>query len=287
VACPASSDWTACDYAGVEVRCVEARGVSFHTEVEGACAKAQPPLLLLSGGPGCPHDCFHPGLSRLADVRRLIYFDYRGCGSTSTPSDASAFSVEHDAADAEAIRASICGETRVDLLGYSHGGLVALKMATLFPQSIRSLMLVSVPIGESDEAIDARTDNDPFNKAMEKLEYGCEEWVELYWKFYRHRPATPLERKYGERCRRYFSSPRYGLLAKHYADDATDWEHELGKLALPILLICGKHDPIASAEQQGRLVKSLRRGTLRVFGESRHEPFHDEPEEFARAANGS
>ncbi len=44
------------------------------------------PLLVLHGGPGLNHSYFLPFLAKLEEKYRVIYYDQRACGRSTTPS---------------------------------------------------------------------------------------------------------------------------------------------------------------------------------------------------------
>src|SRR5215213_1094999 len=49
-------------------------GIDLHYETEGVGDET---VVVIHGGPGMPHEYFHPGLSNLAKYARLVYFDRR------------------------------------------------------------------------------------------------------------------------------------------------------------------------------------------------------------------
>jgi pimeloyl-ACP methyl ester carboxylesterase len=104
-------------------------------------AGAGPPLLCHPGGPGCSAACFG-GLSELAAERTVLLLDPRGTGGSDRPADPSAYDLEDYAADIEAVREYL-GLERLDVLGHSHGGFVAITWAGTYPESVSRLVLAS------------------------------------------------------------------------------------------------------------------------------------------------
>src|SRR5260370_39604108 len=82
------------------------------------------PAFVLHGGPGAPHDSLLPQYDRLAHGRALLYYDQRGGGRSPVPRETPVGWREH-VADLEGLRRD-WGLSRVTLLGYSWGGLLAL-----------------------------------------------------------------------------------------------------------------------------------------------------------------
>ena len=114
----------------------DVNGVSLHYEEHGSGE----PLVLLHGGLGAG-EMFEAIMPALSARRRVITVDLQGHGGTAdvdrplrpqTMADDVAALIEH------------LGLPRADVMGYSLGGLVALRTAIQHPQRVRRLVLVSV-----------------------------------------------------------------------------------------------------------------------------------------------
>src|SRR3954447_20625125 len=111
-------------------------GLSLHYEEHGAGE----PLILLHGGIGAG-EMFAPILPALGEGRRVITVDLQGHGGTADvdrPLRADLM------ADDIAALLDHLGLEQVDLMGYSLGGIVALRTAIQHPERVRRLVLVSV-----------------------------------------------------------------------------------------------------------------------------------------------
>jgi pimeloyl-ACP methyl ester carboxylesterase len=100
-----------------------------------------PPLLCHPGGPGSS-SAYFGDLSELAAERTLLLLDPRGTGESDPPADPEAYDLEDYAADIEAVRADL-GMERLDLLGHSHGGFVAMTWAARVSDHVGKLVLAS------------------------------------------------------------------------------------------------------------------------------------------------
>jgi pimeloyl-ACP methyl ester carboxylesterase len=100
-----------------------------------------PPLVLHPGGPGCSGAHFGE-LPELAAERTLIVLDPRGTGDSERPADRSDYALEAYAADVEEVRERL-GLDRLDLLGHSHGGFVAMTWAGTYPDRVGRLVLAN------------------------------------------------------------------------------------------------------------------------------------------------
>jgi proline iminopeptidase len=99
------------------------------------------PLVGLPGGPGRTPD-YLGDLGGLSGSRELILPDTRGTGESESPADPATYRCDQLARDVEALRAEL-GLERVDLLGHSAGGNVALSYAAAYPDRLGHLILLS------------------------------------------------------------------------------------------------------------------------------------------------
>lgn len=114
--------------------------VSLFVRTSGA--PAAPVLLVLHGGPEWDHSYLLPALDDLSDIRRVVLFDLRGCGRSSTGLAPDAYQPDLCVADAAALVGEL-GAGRVDLLGFSYGGQLAMLVAERHPELIDRLVLAS------------------------------------------------------------------------------------------------------------------------------------------------
>jgi pimeloyl-ACP methyl ester carboxylesterase len=99
------------------------------------------PLVLLHGGIGAS-EMFAAILDELAEDRRVIAVDLQGHGHTADIDRP--LRPEYMADDIAALIEHL-GLERADLMGYSLGGMVALRTAIQHPARVRRLVVVSVP----------------------------------------------------------------------------------------------------------------------------------------------
>src|SRR5262245_56847223 len=114
---------------------VPIQGVNYYYELHGNGE----PLLLLHGGMGSI-DMFGPNLAILAEHREVIAVDMQGHGR-STLGDRPIRVT--DMGDDMAALLKELGYRQVDVLGYSMGGAVALRLAIQHPARVRRLVLIS------------------------------------------------------------------------------------------------------------------------------------------------
>jgi len=99
-------------------------------------------VLMVHGGPGMPHDYLAPFEDLASFGYRVVFYDQLGCGRSARARDPAEYSIDRDVADLEALRSAL-HLGRVDLVGSSYGGLVAIAYALAHPDGLRSLVSVS------------------------------------------------------------------------------------------------------------------------------------------------
>jgi len=92
---------------------------------------AGPILVGHPGGPGFS-SLYLSDLAGLGEAFTLVLLNPRGTGGSSAPADARAYSTADYVADVEELRLHL-GEEKLNVLGHSHGGIVAMAYAAEHP----------------------------------------------------------------------------------------------------------------------------------------------------------
>jgi pimeloyl-ACP methyl ester carboxylesterase len=108
---------------------------------------ALPMLVVIHGGPTWDHTYLLPAADELADSAHVVMFDLRGCGRSSrTPPvgnlPVTALQPDYLADDTAALVRQL-GAGRADILGFSYGGMIAMRVVEQHPQAVRSVILAS------------------------------------------------------------------------------------------------------------------------------------------------
>lgn len=113
------------------------------------------PLVLINGGPGGTHHCFHPWFSRAKTFARVVYYDQRGTGLSDYTPGPNGYSVDQAVADLDAVRAAL-GIDKWVVLGYSYGGFLAQLYAVAHPDRMMGLVLLGASPGMWTEMMPSR-----------------------------------------------------------------------------------------------------------------------------------
>jgi proline iminopeptidase len=220
-------------------------------------------VLLHSGGPGCSSRYFGE-LPELAAERTLLLLDPRGTGDSDRPADPSAYDLEDYAADIEAVRDHL-GLERLDLLGHSHGGFVAINWAGSNPDRVGRLVLASTTPRFTDEIrarrerrIESHRGKPYFEEALAALQarregrYSSEEELEA---LFRHdwRLQTAPEIDYHPIAEALAESGNNADALDHFNGRIAagmDQRGSLERINAPTLVICGELDPFAAAAEE-------------------------------------
>ncbi|MDI6103358.1 alpha/beta hydrolase [Actinoplanes sp. NEAU-A12] len=109
--------------------------------------RALPVLVVIHGGPTWDHSYLLPAIADLVDVAHVVVFDLRGCGRSHRTPPIGDLPESHLQPDlladdvAALIRAVTAGPA--DVLGFSFGGRIAMRLVQQQPGVVRRLVLAS------------------------------------------------------------------------------------------------------------------------------------------------
>lgn len=269
---------------------VTLNGVQIHYTVRGA----GPVMIAHSGGPGMDAR-FWDDFAKIDDFVTIVMIHPRGSG-LSGDAAGEAYLLPDYAADVEALRIHL-GLAKPIVIGWSHGGMVAMQYASSYLDSLSKLILFDTSayfgefLGDIEGAVQAFKNEPWFEKSFAALkaewagEYETDEDMARLWaeemKFY----FTTFDERaeaYHERTK---DLPvRIGSL-KTFNDreaSALDLRPELKRIAVPTLVIVGRHDFITNVAMAEEIVKHIPNARLEVFEDSGHFALVEEPEKFYR-----
>ena len=230
-----------------------------------------PPLLLIMGIGG-NLDMWDPLLPHLPG-RELVMFDFPGTGNSGWSGLPATM-----AGNALFLRLLIraLGHRRVDVLGYSWGGMLAQHLAIQHPRVVRRLVLAATtyglgaippgPVVATRMLTTRRYYSRPyFNKIA----------PHIYGGRYRHDPSLV-----NADARRRVGRPpsTYGYLTQLAAIAGYSTMPGLPLICAPTLIIAGDDDPIAPSFNANVMARLIRRAELHVIAGAGHMVLFDSPE---------
>lgn len=115
---------------------------------------ARPPLIVVHGGPTWDHSYLAPAVEQLGDVAHVVMFDLRGCGRSARIPPLGDLDIDDLRPDllADDVAALVdhLGVERADVLGFSYGGMIAMRVADQHPDRVRRLALASTTAYRGD-----------------------------------------------------------------------------------------------------------------------------------------
>lgn len=244
------------------------------------------PCFVLHGGPGMDHSYFRPWLSPLADTLQLIYVDHRGTGRSARPA-LETCTIAQMADDLEALRRYL-GLGRVTVLGNSFGGFWALVYALRHPASLNRLILVSTaPSHEfaQDAEREAARRATPLQRetmpavfaGRVETEEAFRRWWDIMLPLYFYRWDARIGTEMIERG---IDNPLVAAYMFTHEIPKYDVRPQLGEIAVPTLIVAGRHDWVTPVSQAEQLAAGIPGSELVVFEESGHMPFIEEQQGF-------
>ena len=196
---------------------VTANGVNYYYQIIGQGE----PILMLHGGLG-QFEMFGPVLPILSENRTLIGVDLHGHGRTQL-GDRPISLV--DMGDDMAVILKSLGYEQVDVLGYSLGGGVALRLAIQHPEMVRRLCVVSAGYSQAGFYPEMLPQQAAVGSAM--MEFMKE---------------TPMYQSYAAVAPDPSEFPRLLDRMGEYMRKNFDWSEDVKKLHPPVMLVFGDSD---------------------------------------------
>jgi pimeloyl-ACP methyl ester carboxylesterase len=260
--------------------------------VAQSTASADAGLLVLHGGPDWDHTYLREPLQRLADRRRLVMPDLRGCGRSTIGLPLDQYTPDQAVEDV-AVLLDALGLDEIDLLGFSYGGQLAQRLAIRIAPRVRQLIIASSSLYDVlDDAFAGWSERDARVAAVASdpsdLPAAATERVRAHafsqapLNVWRHEKLPHYAKRLndvtftGEWITRHLA----GTLSTARLQNA---ERDLAALNIPILLLHGAQDmifPVAAAERAAAAIPNAQAAIIRNAGHMAHI---DQPDEWLNA----
>jgi proline-specific peptidase len=252
---------------------------------------AGPVLVCHPGGPGMSAS-YLADLGGLGRAFTLVLLNPRGTGDSSAPDDARAYTTADYVADVEELRAHL-GQERLNLLGHSHGGVVALAYAAEHPERTRRVValdtLVRLHPQEMEEIMSGHQHEawyDDARRALEQEDAGeyssdseLHEITRRFWPMY--------FAHFDERAASYADehlAPSRGNPdpLKIFNEGIEEWDmrRELAHITAPTLVLTGDKDFICGPACAADIADGVAGSKEVVIEDCGHFTFVEHPEAF-------
>ncbi|MFT7380535.1 MAG: proline iminopeptidase [Roseivirga sp.] len=250
------------------------------------------PLIIVHGGPVLDHSYFLPQLESLSENYQLIFYDQKVSGRSSIEVDSSTMTLDGFAEDIESIRNAFKLD-KINLLGHSWGGLIAMTYAIKYNQHLDKLILsnsIAPNVSEwqmEGQVVGQRATENDFLERQSILTSGAlqsEDPTDAIEKLLRisFRPQMADTTKLNE-LNLYVPKDylqRSGLFSL-LAPDLTQFDlyPDLDKISCPTLVLYGNREPSVYLHATV-MAEAFPNGELKVIDGAGHFPFIEKPIEF-------
>src|SRR3954451_24188410 len=246
-----------------------------------------PTLVCHSGGPGFAGAALGD-LGGLSSSRTLVVLDPRGTGGSER---ASGYSLDGYAADLDELRVHL-GLERMDLLGFSHGAVVAIHYAARHGEGVDRLVLAGGLAAFTDEMkqfaddfIESKSGEPWHDDAVDALaeeENGELDDLEALWQ----REAPLYFSNWDESYRQQMVEGARGASAaplREFNENGFDVRPELASISAPTLIVCGRDDFICGPPAAKVLQHGISGAKTEMLERCGHMMFIGPPDSFRHA----
>jgi proline-specific peptidase len=252
-----------------------------------------PVLVCHPGGPGFSSR-YLDDVGGLGESFTLVLLNPRGTAGSSAPEDARAYTTSAYVADVEELRVHL-GEDKLNVLGHSHGGIVAMAYAARHPDHTRRLVAADTLVRlqlEEEEKLKLRHKDEPWyddaQRALEQEDAGdyenedeLREITRRFWPMYFAIFDEGAQRYVDECILPERANPD---ALKLFNEGIAEWDMrpELERIEAPTLVITGIYDFICGPACADDIVAGIRRSERVVLEDCGHFTFVEQPDAFRR-----
>ena len=248
---------------------VRANGIELFYEESGTGE----PLLLIAGF-ACDHTNWSKLVPLLSPTNRLIAFDNRGVGRSTSP--ATQYSIRHMAEDTVGLLDTL-GLDSSHIAGHSMGGQIALELALTCPERVNSLILLS-SCAKMDER--GRTVIELWGEFPKLLEPATAIRLSLPWIYTTRFYARPgaVDEVIEEILANPFPPSVSGIYQQSRAITSYDASARLAEIKCPALIVVGDEDILAGVHLSAELAHGIPGAQLVVLKQAAHGLLTESPE---------
>jgi proline iminopeptidase len=275
----------------VTVGMVHTADVDLSYEAYNLEIKRTVPIVIANGGPGFGHKVLTicPVWKTLAQTHPIVFYDQRGTGNSRLLNANASQGMPAQVQDLEALRAAL-GFPKINLLGHSWGGQLAMGYASTYPEHIKSLTLVDsgdphwgTTLYLFNQLYPDKTAEDPgfdreTHQTPAEFEASLKQYFSMIFYSQEHHDAFMAS----------ISDSGANQKVNDDVSDAltgVDLTSRLKDFHFPTLVITGRFDANIAPVVAWKIHQKINGSKFVVFSKSGHMPFYEEPELFAQTIN--
>tara|TARA_B100000073_G_scaffold231139_1_gene192979 strand:- start:3932 stop:4804 length:873 start_codon:yes stop_codon:yes gene_type:complete len=251
-------------------------------------------IFLLNGGPGLPCNYLRdPHIKLIKKGFRIFTYDQLGCGKSSKPTNSTLWNINRYVEEVEYVRKEF-NLGKIILLGHSWGGWLGIEYAIKYQNNIEKLILENT-CGDMPHMI-SELERLRGNLGSETLKMMMKHEAEGTLDHEEYQAAITIL-NYRHVCRLdvwpqsiydsldEWNMDVYGTMQGPneflYTGNLKNWNRidEMSKITTPTLITVGMHDELTPACSM-KMHDALPNSNLKVFKNSSHMPFYEEPENY-------
>jgi proline iminopeptidase len=259
--------------------------------------KAADTIIAIHGGPGIDHESIFGDLKVLGEHHTVIFYDQRGGGKSTLPTDTTTLVAKRQIQDLDELRKHFKLE-RVTLVAHSYGPLLAASYAIAHPQNVKRMVFFGpIPPRRGEfftvygKNLNARLDSTQRAKMREASRMmtsptgstvqGCRDYWAIATRPRLAEPDRTMPLLKSDICAGDPAGIRYGnVTANHIIMGSYgDWDlrPELHTLQVPLLVVHGEQETIPMELVQ-EWVSSMPNASLFRVPRAAHYTFAERPE---------
>ena len=253
------------------------------------------PLFVANGGPGFDHQYLlvSDAWDTLATTRKIVMWDQRGTGRSGPLKPGQSCTLADQINDLDALRAHL-GFDKIDLMGHSWGGFLAMAYAARHPEHIVHLIISDSAAPRWRDTlflfkdvypdVTARENAYAFTTALNEKDSAAsaEAAIKLYESmlFYSTKHRDEFLAK--------MANDKESRKVNHLVNQDVarfDLNPEIRKFRFSTLVMCGRFDMNVAPVIAYKIHEAIPGSKFVVFEKSGHMPFFEEPAKFVRVVN--
>jgi proline iminopeptidase len=271
----------------------QAPGATIYYEVFGSGEST--PLFVANGGPGFDHMYLHVSgaWDTLGRNRKIVMWDQRGTGRSGPLKPGQSCTLADQINDLDALRAHL-GYDKIDLLGHSWGGFLAMAYAARHPEHIERLIILDSAAPRWKDTLflfrdvfpDVTTKEDSYGFVADLNERDSGEARDAATRLYESMLFYSPEHR-DEFLAKMKGDKEYYEINRDLNRDIArfDLNPEIRKFRFPVLVGCGRYDMNVAPVIAYRIHEEIPGSEFVVFEKSGHMPFFEQPDKFVSVVN--